>query len=636
MRSKISEILTSYWGYSTFRPLQEDIILSVLEGKDTLALLPTGGGKSICFQVPALAKEGLCLVISPLIALMKDQVGHLTEKGIPAASLVSGMNYREIDTLLDNCIYGKYKFLYVSPERLTSEMFLERLRQMRINLIAVDEAHCISQWGYDFRPPYLQIAAIREFLPGVPVLALTATATTEVRKDIQKQLHFNSKNIFIKSFERKNLSYVVLREEDKTGRLLKIVKTLKGSGVVYVRTRKKAQEVSEILQKNDIRSGFYHAGLSQDLRSRIQNNWKKGTIRVVVATNAFGMGIDKSDVRFVVHLDLPDSPEAYYQEAGRGGRDEKRAFAVLLFNDHDPEEMEERARLAFPETSTVKLVYQALGNFFQLPVGSGKGISFAFDIREFSTQYNLQPGEVFNCIRVLELQGLLSYTDSPGMHSRLHFTIGYDQVYQYQVSHPGTDHFLKILLRSYEGLFSDYVIIHESDLALRSGIPLSACISNLKSLSRMKILDYIPASDMPQITFTEERQDIKNILIDRQHLAERKQRFQIKARYILDYASRKDECRSKLLLAYFGEESLLRCGNCDYCLERNKIDISDLELNLLHTKIAAELKNKKVRLEDLVNHLQPGKEKQTMKVVEWLMDNRKIRFSSGNFLEWVE
>ncbi len=634
MKSLIRQILTKYWGHNDFRPLQEDIILSVLDGKDTLALMPTGGGKSICFQVPALAKEGICVVVSPLIALMKDQVEHLRSKGIPAVAVVSGMSRNEIDIAFDNCIYGKEKFLYISPERLTSDLLQERLQKMNINLLAIDEAHCISQWGYDFRPSYLKIAEARKLTNNAPVLALTATATEEVRKDIQEKLHFKKENLFKKSFERKNLSYVVIHEEDKLQRLINIINKVEGTGIVYVRNRKKTKEVAEFLKRKKISAGYYHAGLESSVRTKVQDDWMKGNTRVIAATNAFGMGIDKSNVRFVVHLDLPESIEAYYQEAGRGGRDEAQAYGVLLYNNNDKVEIEHRTELNFPEVAEIRKTYQALANFYQLPVGSGKGVSFDFDIVKFCSSYNLQIPVVFNCLKVLELQGLLATTESVDLHARIHFKVDNKHLYEFQVKNETFDHLIKVILRSYEGVFDDYVNINETEIATRAGFTKDELIKYLNQLEKLNVLSYLPAKDFPQLIFTEERLDIRDVHIDRQHLAERKKRYMIRVKAMLDYATGKTKCRSQILLNYFGEEVSHRCGSCDYCLSRNKLGISELEFSNLQNQLQTILSSKSLSLVEILPHIKDAREDKTLKVVEWLIDNEKIRYTEGNLLEW--
>ncbi len=632
----IHQILTKHWGYSTFRSLQQEIILSVLNGNDTLALLPTGGGKSICFQVPAMAQDGICIVISPLIALMKDQVENLQKKNISAVAVISGMSRNEIDIALDNCAFGKVKFLYVSPERLSSELFTERLRNMKVNLLAIDEAHCISQWGYDFRPAYLKIADIRQLLPKVPVLALTATATKTVENDIQEKLNFKSKLVFRKSFQRKNLSYVVLYEEDKLKRLLKVIINIKGTGIVYARTRKKAQDIANFLIRNKIKAEFYHAGLSSAVRNKVQENWMKEKTRVVVATNAFGMGIDKSNVRFVVHFDSPESIEAYYQEAGRAGRDEEKSYAILLYSQTDRADLEHRMENNFPDLKKIKNTYQAIGNYLKLPVGSGKGVSFNFDLSELCNMYNLPVSETYNCIKILELQGMISTNEAVGLQSRLHFLFRANELYEFQVKNPSFDHFIKVILRSYEGIFNDYVSINEDELARRAVMAREEVNRQLNMLDRLKILSYLPANDKPQLTFLEERLDMANFYIDRENLADRKKRFAERAKSYLYYAESHHRCRSQMLVAYFGETDTLRCGECDYCLERNKADLSDLEFDLIHNEVKSLLMKNSIDLNELIEQMNPSNEKKSLRVIEWLIDNEQIRYIDGNKLVWTE
>jgi ATP-dependent DNA helicase RecQ len=632
---QIHQVLTKYWGYSTFRDLQQEIILSVLQRKDTLALMPTGGGKSICFQVPAMAMEGMCLVISPLIALIKDQVENLNKKNISAVAVISGMSRNEIDIALDNCSYGKIKFLYVSPERLSSDIFIERLQKMKINLLAIDEAHCISQWGYDFRPAYLKIADIRKFIPGVPVLALTATATRTVEKDIQERLNFKTLNVFRKSFERKNLSYSVIYEEDKLKRLLKIVNQIKGTGIVYVRTRKKTRDIANFLARNNVKAEFYNAGLPSAARSIVQENWMKEKTRIVVATNAFGMGIDKSNVRFVIHLDSPDSIEAYYQEAGRAGRDEAKSYALLLYNQTDRSELEQRMETTFPEIKKVKNVYQALGNFLKLPVGSGKGVSFDFDISAFCNTYNLPVAETYNCLKILELQGLISTNEALGLQSRIHFLYHANALYEFQVKNPAYDHFIKVILRSYEGIFDDYVNINESDLARRAVLTKEETIRLLQMLDRLKILSFLPASDNPQLTYLEERLDQSAFHIDRENLADRKKRFVEKAQSFLNYAESRHRCRSQMLVAYFGETDTQRCGHCDYCRQRNKADVSDLEFDQILEEVKSILFKQSIDIHQLIENMHSSNENKTLRVIEWLIDNEQIRYVDGSQLQWL-
>jgi len=635
MQQEIKKILIRYWGYTQFRSLQEDIILSVLNGQDTLALMPTGGGKSLCFQVPAMTRDGLCIVVSPLIALMKDQVEKLRQKGIPAAAIFSGMKFREIELVLNNCIHGNIKFLYLSPERLNTDMILQRLPHMKINLLAIDEAHCVSQWGYDFRPSYLKIAEVRKHLPGTPLLALTASATPEVQQDIMEKLLFRKKNILQKSFERKNLSYVVLHEEDKTAKTLRIIQKVKGQGILYVRNRRKTRERSEQLNRNGISAAFYHAGLDMETRHRVQEAWMKNKIRVIVATNAFGMGIDKGDVRFVIHEDVPECLEAYYQEAGRAGRDEKKAFAILLYNNNDRFELEHQAETSFPETDEIKRVYQALANFFQLPVGSGAGENFNFDIGAFCKTYNLQIQTTFSCLKVLELQGLISTTDSLELYSRIRILSHRDTLYEFQVKHEKYDPLIKVLLRSYEGLFDDYVPVKESEIARRADLDEATVTSMLETLQRTQVIDYLKTTQLPQLTFLTERLDTRDLLIDRQHLAFRKERHHERLAAILNYAEKKTRCRNQLLLHYFGEEVNHRCGICDFCLRRNRLGLSDLEFSEVHAQVKTLLAEEPLPLTRLVESVHHQKEDKTLRVVEWLIDNQKIAYE-GNLLKWNE
>ncbi len=633
--------------------MQEDIILSVLDGKDTLALMPTGGGKSICFQVPALAREGICIVVSPLIALMKDQVENLKARDIKAVSVVSGMTRKEIDITLDNCIYGNIKFLYVSPERLKTDLFKARLPKMKVNLIAVDEAHCISQWGYDFRPSYLEIAAIRKMLPGIPVLALTATATPEVREDIQKKLSpptpqrgdFPAANnspslgegvrgwaVFQNSFERKNLSYVVINEDNKTLKMLNVVEKTTGSSIIYVRNRKRTKEIVELLQKNGHTAGFYHAGLDKATRNKRQDAWMSGETRIIVATNAFGMGIDKSNVRLVLHYDLPESIEAYYQESGRAGRDGKQSYTVLLYKKTDINEAQGRVESSFPEVSEIKNTYQALGNYLQLPVGSGAGVSYDFNINAFCTNYNLDPLNTFNCFKILEMEELIEMSDNIDLPSRLHITVKHEMLYEYQVKNPKFDHVIKTILRSYAGAFDDYTAINEGEIAKRSGITIDEVKEILVKTDAQNILSYLPQNQSPQVTFLKQRLDLKNIHISREHLADRKERHIKNMKAVIKYASTNTSCRQQQLLQYFGEEINHRCGNCDVCIARNKLGISDLEFSNVQVEIQTILSNQKLSLHHLIKNIKSANEDKAIKVVEWLIDNRKISYDDDELL----
>ncbi|MDF1546417.1 MAG: RecQ family ATP-dependent DNA helicase, partial [Bacteroidales bacterium] len=588
--NKYRQTLIRIWGFSDFRPLQEDIIHSVSEeGKDTLGLLPTGGGKSIIFQVPALVNDGMCLVITPLIALMKDQVENLNAKNIKAAAVYSGMTIQEIDLVLNNCVYGAYKFLYLSPERLDSELFITRLPKMKINLIAVDEAHCISQWGYDFRPAYLKIANIRKFLPQVPVLALTATATQNVVDDIQKQLLFKENNVFRKSFERKNLVYLVRNTEDKFRYLLRIVSKIKGSGIVYVRNRKKTKEIAVFLQQNGIKADYYHAGLENKIKDVKQQNWKSARTKVIVATNAFGMGIDKADVRFVVHMDLPDSLEAYYQEAGRAGRDEKAAFAVLLYNDSDKLKIEKRASTNFPEKEFIKRVYIALGNYYQLPVGAGKGRMLDFKISDFVSKFSLPVLQTYSALKLLENDGYLELAEEFFSHSKVMFIASQQDLYKFQVANKRFDPFVKLILRTYTGLFSTFTSIDEEFLAKKANSKIEIILDYLIKLDQAKIIKYIPQRKLPFIIYTEERLEEKNLRISKENYENRKENYYKKINAVIEYASTCNKCRSQILLTYFDEHNATRCGQCDVCRRRNELNLSKYEFDLILDEIKPKL-----------------------------------------------
>ncbi len=498
----IHAILSEFWGFSEFRPLQEEIIVSVMEGKDTLALMPTGGGKSLTFQVPALSMPGICVVVTPLIALMKDQVDQLLGRKIKAAAIHSGMSRNEIAITLDNCVFGDFKFLYVSPERLRTDLFRARIRDMNVNLIAVDEAHCISQWGYDFRPSYLEIKKIREVLEGVPILALTATATPEVSTDIQKQLGFGRENLLSKSFNRENLAYVVRRTENKMRELIQIVGNIQGSGIIYTRSRKKCREIAQVLAEKGFPAGYYHAGMKQDERERQQQEWISSRTRLMVATNAFGMGIDKPDVRFVMHVDLPDNPEAYFQEAGRAGRDGQKSWAILLFSEADVKRAEQRMEVNFPGIPKIREIYSALGNFLQVPLGSGKGQQYDFEFGDFLHQYKLNSLLANSSLNILAREGYIALTDAFNNPSRIMFRTGRDELYGFQVKNKDFDVFIKLLLRSYSGLFSSYVRIDESLLARRSGLPPRKVYDYLKTLASRQIIYYIPRKNIPGDCFS--------------------------------------------------------------------------------------------------------------------------------------
>ena len=630
----LEEILMKYWGYPSFRPLQKDIILSVLAGRDTLALLPTGGGKSVCFQVPALAVKGLCLVITPLIALMRDQVEHLRTKGVKAAAIHSGMPQGEAEIVINNAVYGDLKLLYLSPERLQSEIFRENLRKMKVGLIAVDESHCISQWGYDFRPPYLQIAEIREFFPGVPVVALTATATPPVVKDIQDKLRFRAGNIFRSSFRRENLTYMVIKEEDKFGRLLKIAGRIKGTGIVYMRNRRKTREIATFLSKNGITADFYHAGLDQRVRDARQDAWLRGACRVIVATNAFGMGIDKPDVRLVVHMDIPDSLEAYFQEAGRGGRDGKPSFAVMLFNESDIADARHNMARSFPSPATIKTVYQALGNYFQLPVGSGKDQDFDFEISEFSRNFKLDPVTVHNSLKFLEKEGYLVTTEALHEPSKLHIIADRGVLYDFQLRNAAMDSFIKVILRSYGGLFNDFVPINEQELAYRSALTKEEAVANIAHLHRLGLVEYVPQKDKPRVIFTEARLDERHVIISDRHYKERKEQASARLNDVIEYATSTASCRSQSLLAYFGESQSGPCGKCDVCIEQHKRKVNEREFERLKIMVQTLLQKKVPTIYEVVDSLQEHDEDKVLAVVQWLLDHGMIIKDERNRLKW--
>ena len=632
--TNIRNILLRYWGHSSFRPLQEEIIQSVMDGKDTLALLPTGGGKSVCFQVPTLALEGVCIVITPLIALMKDQVENLKKKGIKAVAVYSGMHRNEIQIAFDNCAYGDVKFLYLSPERLLTEQFLQTLRKLKVCLLAVDEAHCISQWGYDFRPPYLQIAEIRKYIPKAPVMALTATATPDVIKDIQKNLEFRSENVFRKSFERKNLTYVAISEEDKNGRILRILKKVPGSGIIYVRNRKKTVETAVFLQKNGIKADFYHAGLDMQARSRKQDSWIREETRIIVATNAFGMGIDKPNVRLVVHIDLPDSVEAYFQEAGRGGRDEKRSYAVTLFQQSDLSKLKENLEKEYPPVDKIKEIYQSLGNYFQLPVGSGKDESFDFEVYPFCRNYSFNPVIAYNALRFLEREGYIMMNESMATPSRIHFKSNREDIYRYQVENPTMDPFIKLLLRSYSGVFTEFVQVNETELSKRAGIKEDEVVEILHKMQKTGLLTYARRPGKPQIVYPVERLDLKNLHISAANYHERKRFAKIRIEAVMEYITSDENCRSQMLLKYFGESNAPRCGKCDICLERNRMNLNELEFDQMKLSVKTLLQQKPMTMPELVFEAGSYGEEKMLLVIRWLQDKGAISIDDQMRYTW--
>lgn len=618
-------ILQHYWKHQHFRPLQEDIIQSVLAGNDTLALLPTGGGKSVCFQVPALLLDGVCIVISPLIALMKDQVEQLKKRGIVAVAIHSGMSRSEIDLYLNNALYGGIKFLYVSPERLLTEIFIERFKQMKVGLLAVDESHCISQWGYDFRPPYLRIAELRVHHPDVPIVALTATATPKVSNDIKEKLAFKKSGAtFQKSFARENLSFVVRKTDNKERKLVEILKKVKGSAVVYVRSRKATELVARVLNRNGISATYYHAGLSHSGRNKLQDDWIANRNRVMVATNAFGMGIDKADVRVVVHLDLPENIEAYYQEAGRAGRDEQRSYAVILFQEADADGMRTKVEQAQPSFEFLQRVYQALCNYFQMAMGSSGGESFDFDLHHFCDRFQLFPNEVFHALRRLEEAGLITFNESYYAPSRIHVAVDKGRLYEFQIANEKFDPIIKMMLRLYGGeLFTDFLKISESYLA--EGLKTSAkvVVDQLSHLDKLQIINYLPLNEQPQITFLLPRQDVDYLPVDKKMLRERRELIISKMNAMIEYATNTDRCRMQRIQEYFGEETFDTCGWCDVCIAKRKQENSQ-STQELREQILRLVKEQFFSVDELEQRLAPTDVELFVEVVRELVDEGVI------------
>lgn len=629
------EILRHYWGYTQFRPLQEEIIQSVLAGQDTLAILPTGGGKSVCFQVPGLLKDGVTLVVSPLIALIKDQVEHLRRRGIKAAAIHSGLTRREIDMHLDNCVYGDTRFLYVSPERLDTEMFRMRLERMHVTLLAVDEAHCISQWGYDFRPSYLRIANIREILKNVPVLALTATATPQVQEDICEKLCMSHPQRFQASFERKNIVYVVREIENKLEKIREILSKVPGSAIIYAATRRRTVEIADYLYRHHFSADYYHAGLKPEQRAQRQDAWIADRIRIMVSTNAFGMGIDKPDVRCVIHADLPESIEAYYQEAGRAGRDGKRAYAILLYNASDKIHFEQKLQSYFPSFEELRHIYDALGNYFKIAVGSGQGESYEFNIGSFAAAFSFSVQKVIQALHLLEHQGIISITEAVYLPSRFRFTADKETLYRFQVKHADYDLLIKLLLRTAPGILDDYVVIQENQLARVLQCSVTEVEQKLNFLQQMDLADYRHASDLPLITFLQPRTFSKYLHIDKSFVEQRKSVLETRLTSMLSYARNKIICRSKWILAYFGEEGQ-RCGTCDICIKLNKMNISELKFNELYSRIQNTLTRQPVGISELYDVLSAFPKENILYMIKWLTDNGHICKNQEGNLSWVD
>lgn len=631
----IHEILQKYWGYPGFRPLQEDIIQSVLEGNDTLALLPTGGGKSICFQVPAMAKEGLCLVVSPLIALIKDQVENLKQRGIPALAIYSGMSFPEIKKILQNAAYGNYKFLYVSPERLETSLFLEMLPAINISLLAVDEAHCISQWGYDFRPPYVRIAALREHLPGVPVLALTASATQIVQDDICDKLSLVSTvatgqpvNVwkrFQQSFERPNLSYSVFNVPSKQIKLLEILKNVPGSAIVYCKSRKQTREIADLLRLHQINADHYHAGLTNEERSKKQEDWVNNKTRVIVSTNAFGMGIDKANVRVVVHYDVPDCLENYYQEAGRAGRDGKRAYAVLLYNNKELDNLQEQADIRFPDAASIKQVYIALMNHLQIAAGSGEGVSYDFDIGLFASAFKINILMATYAIKALEQEDILSFNEVFFKPSTVVFTTNREELTDFEKQQPALEPLLKGLLRSYEGVFDYPATVYESRLAKFMQSDTASVKTSLQQLHKYGIISYAPQKETPQITLLQSRMYNDNYRVNMADYVKRRKSFEERIHAMIDYIKKENGCRSQHIAGYFAAEKIKACGICDNCINEKAVQISAEEFSSINNQINGLLEKGHSNIDLILAGMSGIKKDKTWKVINYLLAEEKIK-----------
>lgn len=627
--NKYQEILKQYWGYDSFRDLQEEIITSIGEGKDTLGLMPTGGGKSITFQVPALAQEGICIVITPLIALMKDQLQNLRKREIKALAIYSGMTRQEILTALENCIFGNYKFLYISPERLDTEIFRTKLRSMKVSMITVDESHCISQWGYDFRPAYLKIAEIRELLPEVPVLALTATATPEVVTDIQARLKFREGNVFRMSFERKNLAYIVRKTDNKTKEILYILQRISGSAIIYVRNRRRTKEITELLMNEGITADFYHAGLDNAVKDLRQKRWQSGEVRVMVATNAFGMGIDKPDVRIVLHLDLPDSPEAYFQEAGRAGRDGEKAYAVILYSKSDKTTLHKRVVDTFPDKEYILNVYEHLQYYYQMAMGDGFQCIREFNLEEFCRKFKYFPVPVDSALKILTQAGYLEYTDEQDNSSRILFTIRRDELYKLREMGKEAEALIQSILRSYTGVFTDYAYISEESLAIRTGLTRQQIYNILVTLTKRRIVDYIPRKKTPYIIYTRERLELRFLHIPPSVYEERKARYEARIKAMEEYVTTENICRSRMLLRYFGEKNEHNCGQCDVCLSKRATDnLSEKSYEEVKRQILNLLSHSPLTPAETADQIKAEKE-DIGQVIRYLLDEGELKMQDG-------
>ena len=619
------DILEQYWGHAEFRPLQEDIIQSILSKHDTLALLPTGGGKSVCFQVPAMMMEGLCLVVSPLIALMKDQVENLRVKGIPAQSIYTGMPYREVVQTLRNAASGQYKFLYCSPERLQSALFREWLPGMSLNFITVDEAHCISQWGYDFRPAYMNIISVREQKPGIPFLALTASATPEVREDIMKQLGFRNGRLFKKSFARPNLSYSISETDSRIHRCIGILQKTEGSAIVYCKSRKRTQEIAGLLKLEKINADFYHAGLNQETRNSRQEDWIKNKTRVIVCTNAFGMGIDKPDVRLVIHVDCPDSLEHYYQEAGRAGRDGKRSYAVLLKSPLQIEELKALPDTRYPSVGIIRKIYQSLGDYLQVPAGTGEDEYFDFDLNEFAKRFRLNVFEAIYALQALDQEGIVSLNDQVFIPSRAGFTAGRDALTYFEVQHPALEPFIKILLRTYGGILDQSVGISEKQISRILRKDEKDIKLYLQKLQQHGILSYEPKKETPQVKYLQHRVKSDDLYIDPARYLGRKKAFEKRLDAMIGYVEDSDSCRTKIICHYFGDEEVNDCGICDHCLLKKKDRLTAEKFSTIKTNIELLLRQETLLPRQLMERLDDIASKETKQVIDYLIAEGKIR-----------